>query len=65
MEMDIRPVIWLAQFLKMEKNLYDAELIMSVCFIFSQFPAKKLLFLKKKLDIYYVKYFTNKPNQGS
>ena len=50
MEMDIRPVIWSAEFLKMEKILYDAiKWADYVCVLyFSQFLAKNLIFLKKK-----------------
>ena len=59
METDIRPVIWLAEFLKTKKILYDAiKWPDFACVVyFSQFSTKKLIFLMKKMGLHAGKHY--------
>ena len=53
-EMGIRPVIWLAEFSKIEKKLYGAIKWADYAYVlyFSQFPAKKLIYFIVKMGLY-------------
>ena len=58
METDIRPVIWLAKFLKTKKNLYDTTKWPDfACAVY--FSTKKLIFLMKKMGLHAGKHYSN------